>query len=144
VVLYWEDFSFLVEMADGGFFGGASTDTEGLVLEGLEFVYVVFGGVRKPDRTGIGDNRTEKGVVGGKESLFLVAPFGASQAFQDFKAGGKFRGNSGNMGIKGEKGIKGDSKNFGSFYKGEDGAIDLDLRVEVGLGSTIRSEKGNC
>jgi hypothetical protein len=93
VVLYWKDFSFLVEMADGGFFGGASTDAEGLVLEDLEFVYVDFGGVRKPDRTGIGGNRTEEGVVGGKESLFLVAPFGASQTFKDFKAGGKFGGN---------------------------------------------------
>lgn len=76
-----------MEMADGGFLGGASTDTEGLVLEDLEFVNVVFGGVRKPDRTGVGSNRTEEGVVSGKESLFLVAPFGASQTFKDFKAG---------------------------------------------------------
>ena len=109
MVLYWKDFGFLVEMADRGFFGGTSTDAEGLVLEDLEFVNVIFGGVRKPDRTGIGGNRTEEGVVSGKESLFLVAPSGASQTFEDFKARGKFGGNSGNVGAKGEEGIKGDS-----------------------------------
>ncbi len=46
MVLYWKDFGFLVEVADGGFIGGASTDTEGLVLEDLEFAYVIIGGVR--------------------------------------------------------------------------------------------------
>lgn len=48
------------------------------------------------------------------------------------------------MGTKGEKGIKGDSKDFGSFFKGEGGTIDLDLRMEVGLKSAVRSEKGDC
>ncbi len=62
MVLYWKDFGFLVEMADRGFFGGTSTDAEGLVLEDFEFVNVIFGGVGKPDRTGIGGNRTEEGV----------------------------------------------------------------------------------
>jgi hypothetical protein len=47
------------------------------------------------------------------------------------------------MGTKGEKGIKGDSKDFGSFFKGEGGAVDMDLRMEVGLKSTVRSEKGD-
>ena len=97
-LLYWKDFGFLVEVADGGFFGGASTDAKGLVLEDLEFAYVIIGGVRKPDRKGIGGNRTEEGVVGGEESLFLVAPFGASQTFKDFKAGGKFGRKCGNVG----------------------------------------------
>ena len=144
MVLYWKDFGFLVEVADGGFFGGASTDAEGLVLEDLEFANVIIGGVRKPDRTGIGGNRTEEGVVGGKESLFLVAPSGASQTFEDFKAGGKFGRKCGNVGTKGEKGIKGDSKDFRGFVKGEGGAIDLDLGMEVGLVSAVRSKKGDC
>ena len=65
----------------------------------------------------IDGNRTEEGVVSGQESLFLVAPFGASQTFQDFKV----RGNSKNVGAKG------DSKDFRVFFKGEGGAIDLDL-----------------
>ncbi len=38
MVLYWKDFGFLMEMADRVFFGEASTDAEGLVLEDLEFV----------------------------------------------------------------------------------------------------------
>ena len=79
-----------MEVANGGFFGGTSTDAEGLVLEDLEFVNVVFGGVRKPDRTGIGGDRAEEGVVSGEEGLLLVAPFGASQTFEDSKAGGNF------------------------------------------------------
>ena len=79
-----------MEVANGGFFGGTSTDAEGLVLEDLEFINVVFGGVEKPDRTGIGGDGAEEGVVGGEESLLLVAPFGASQTFEDSKAGGNF------------------------------------------------------
>ncbi len=102
---------------------------------------MIFGGVGKPDRTGIGGNGTEKGVVGGKESLFLVAPFGASQTFEDFKAREKFGGNCGNVETKG---IKGDSKDFGGFIKGEGGAINLDLEMEVGLVFAVRSEKGDC
>lgn len=47
------------------------------------------------------------------------------------------------MGTKGEKGIKGDSRDLGSFFKGEGGAVDMDLRMEVGLKSTVRSEKGD-
>ena len=31
-----------MEVANGGFFGGTSTDAEGLVLEDLEFINVVF------------------------------------------------------------------------------------------------------
>ncbi len=81
----------------------------GLGFGGLEVCLCDFGGVRKPDRTGIGGNMTEDSVVSGKESLFLVAPSGASQTFEDFKARGKFGGNSGNVGAKGEEGIKGDS-----------------------------------
>ena len=56
-----------MEVANGGFFGGTSTDAEGLVLEDLEFVNVVFGGVREPNRTGIGGDGAEEGVVGGEE-----------------------------------------------------------------------------
>jgi len=80
----------LVEVADRRFFSGTSTDAEGLVLEDLEFVNVVFGGVREPNRAGIGGDGAEEGVVGGEEGLLLVAPFGASQTFEDSKAGGNF------------------------------------------------------
>ena len=57
----------------GDFFGGASTDVEGLVLE--KFVYVIIGGVRKQDRTGIGGNRTEECVVSGKEIVIKILSF---------------------------------------------------------------------
>jgi hypothetical protein len=133
----------LVEVANGGFFGGTSTDAEGLVLEDLEFVNVVFGGVREPNRTGIGGDGAEEGVVGGEEGLLLVAPFGASQTFKDSEAGGNFRGNGGDMGTEIEKGVKGNSKDFRGFLKGKGGAVDLDLRMEVGLVLAVRSEEGD-
>ncbi len=81
MVLYWKDFGFLVEMADRGFFGGASTDAEGLVLEDLEFVNVIFGGVRKPDRTGIGGNRTEEGVATGSSGGLMSGEAGLRNGY---------------------------------------------------------------
>ena len=54
VVLHWEDVCFLVEVAEGGHFGGSSADAECLVLDNLEFKDVGFGEVREPDRGGIG------------------------------------------------------------------------------------------
>ena len=48
------------------------------------------------------------------------------------------------MGTEIEKGVKGNSKDFRGFLKGKGGAINLDLRMEVGLVFTIRSEEGNC
>ena len=47
-------------------------------MEDLEFFDVGFGGIRKPDRGGIGDYRADEGTVGVKEGFFLVAPGGAS------------------------------------------------------------------
>ncbi len=73
----------------------------GLDFGGLDVCLCDFRGVRKPDRTGIGGNGTEKGVVDGKESLLLVAPFGACQTFEDFEVRGKFEGYCGNVGTEG-------------------------------------------
>ena len=47
------------------------------------------------------------------------------------------------MGTEIEKGVKGNSKDFRGFLKGECGAVNLDLRMEVGLVFTVRSEKGD-
>ena len=57
---------------------------------------MIFGVVRKPDRTGIGGNGTEMCVVGVEDSLVLGAPFGASQTIEDFEARVKIGGYCGN------------------------------------------------
>ncbi len=56
---------------------------EGLVLE--KCVYVIIGGVRKQDRTGIGGNLTEEGVVNGKESVIKILSF-----YTDLKSSAAF------------------------------------------------------
>ena len=53
-------------------------------------------------------DRMEDGTVGEKHGLLLCAPGGASQGFEDVKAGGGAGNHVGNMGGKGEMGVKGD------------------------------------
>ena len=50
-------------------------------MKGLEFLDVGVFGIREPDRRGIGDNRLNKGVIGGEEIFFLVHPGGTSKTF---------------------------------------------------------------
>ena len=99
-----EIFGFGVEVARRGHLEGAKAGTEGLVLDSLEFEYVGKGKVREPDRRCIGKD----GAVGEKHGLLLCAPGGASQGFEDVKAGGGAGDDVGNMGGKGEMGVKGD------------------------------------
>ena len=47
------------------------------------------------------------------------------------------------MGTEIEKGVKGNSKDFRGFLKGKGGAINLDLRMEVGLVFAVGSEEGD-
>ena len=103
-----EIFGFGVEVARRGHLEGAKAGTEGMVLDSLEFGYVGKGKVREPDRRCIGKDRTEDGAVGEKHGLLLCAPGGASQGFEDVKAGGGAGNDVGNMGGKGEMGVKGD------------------------------------
>ena len=50
-------------------------------MKGLEFLDIGVFSIREPDRRGIGDNRFNKGVIGGKEIFFLVPPGGTSKTF---------------------------------------------------------------
>ena len=47
------------------------------------------------------------------------------------------------MGTEIEKGVKGNSKDLRGFLKGEDGAVNLDLRMEVGLVFAVGGEEGD-
>ena len=109
VVLHWEEVGLLVEVAEGGFFGGSSADAEGLVLNGLELKDVGFGKAWEPDWSGIGKDGTNEGFVGEKEVFFLVTPGRPCQALEDVEAGGCFGGNV--FGVLGEgmKGVKSDT-----------------------------------
>ncbi len=46
---------------------------------------MIIGGVRKQDRTGIGGNMTEEGVVNGKESVIKILSF-----YTDLKSSAAF------------------------------------------------------
>ena len=100
-----EIFGFRVEVARRGHLDGAKA---GLVLDALEFGNVGKGKVREPDRRCIDKDRMEDGAVGEKHGLLLCAPGGASQGFEDVKAGGGAGNDVGNIGGKGEMGVKGD------------------------------------
>ncbi len=78
-----EDFGFGVEVVGGGVKEGASTEPEGTVLDSLEFGNIGGGGIRKPNRGRIGENRTNEGFVGLEHSFLLVSPGCASKGFED-------------------------------------------------------------
>ena len=84
-------------------------------MKGLKFLDIGVFSIREPGRRGIGDNRFNKGVIGGKEIFFLVPPGGTSKTFKDIKAGGNSGGEVLDMGSKGEMGVKGNSKDGGGF-----------------------------
>ena len=76
--VYREEFSFGVEVALRGHLEGASADSEGLVLDSLEFEDAGRRGVGEPDGSGVGENRTDEGAEGGEHGLLLETPGGAS------------------------------------------------------------------
>jgi hypothetical protein len=78
-----KDFGFGVEVVSGGILEGASTEPEGSVLDSLEFGNIGGGGIRKPNRGSICENRTNEGFVGLEHSLLLVSPGCASKGFED-------------------------------------------------------------
>ena len=59
-----KDFGFRMEVVYGGVLEGASADTEGAVLNGLEFLDIGRGGVRKPNWGGVGEDGLDEGSVG--------------------------------------------------------------------------------
>ena len=73
-----KEFSFRVEVALRGHLEGASADTEGLVLDALEFEDAGGRGVWEPDGSGVGEDRTDEGAEGGEHGLLLESPGGAS------------------------------------------------------------------
>jgi len=83
VVGDWEDFGFGVEVVGRGVLKGASAEPEGPVLDGLEFGNIGGGGIRKPNRGSIGENRTNEGFVGLEHSFLLMSPGCASKGFED-------------------------------------------------------------
>lgn len=78
-----EDFGFRVEVVGGGVLEGASTEPEGTVLDSLEFGNIGGGGIRKPNRGSVGENRTNEGFVGLEHSFLLMSPGCASKGFED-------------------------------------------------------------
>jgi len=83
VVGDWEDFGFGVEVVGRGVLKGASAEPEGPVLDGLEFGNIGGGGIRKPNRGSVGENRTNEGFVGLEHSFLLMSPGCASKGFED-------------------------------------------------------------
>ena len=55
----------------------------GGILYGLEFGDIGCGCVREPDWSGVTEKGFYKGLLGCKDSLFLLAPCGASEGFQE-------------------------------------------------------------
>ena len=88
MVLDWEDGRLCVKMPNAGILHAAGCDTEGRVLEGLEFIEVDGFGVGEPDGGRIGDDGTDEGFEGDYEGLLLLAPVGASKGPEDVETGG--------------------------------------------------------
>ena len=81
MIIDGEDLGFVEEVTLGGHFAGTSTDSKAFILENLEFIAVGSFNVRKPGRTGIGDDGLNKGIVGKEKVFLLVTPGGTSKAF---------------------------------------------------------------
>ena len=56
---------------------------EGDILNDLEFGDIGGGCVREPDWSGVAEKGVYEGLVGCYDSLFLLAPCGASEGFQE-------------------------------------------------------------
>ena len=63
VVADGKGFGFCVKMINGRHLHTSSSDAEGVVLEGLEFCYVGWGGVGEPDGGGVEEEGTDYGLV---------------------------------------------------------------------------------
>ena len=88
MVAHREDLGLCVKMVDGAHLHAASSDAEGGILEGLEFLNGRGRGVREPDRGGVKKEGADQGFVGNEDSFFLLAPGGASKCTEDVDSGG--------------------------------------------------------
>ena len=61
----WEDLGLCMKMVRSTHLHAASRDSEGAILEYLQFVDCRRGGVREPGGTSIGEQGTDKGFVCG-------------------------------------------------------------------------------
>ena len=105
VVVDGKGFGFCVKMLDGRHLHTSGGDTEGVVLEGLEFVYVRRRGVGEPDGGGVEVEGVDYGLVGDGNGFCLLAPGCASKSLEDIKVGGGAGDEVGDVGAKGEMGV---------------------------------------
>ena len=63
VVVDGKGFGFCVKMINGRHLHTSGGDAEVVVLEGLEFCYVGWGGVGEPDGGGVEEEGTDYGLV---------------------------------------------------------------------------------
>ena len=83
VVVDWEDGGFCVKMTLAGHLHAARDDTEGSVLEGLDFGDTGGAGVREPDGGGVGEKGPNEGLVCNPQGFLLLAPVGSSKGPED-------------------------------------------------------------
>ena len=74
-------------MGLGGHLKGAEANSEGLVLDTLEFEDVGVAGVREPDGAGICEDGAKEGSVGEEHCFFGMTPGGTSKDFEELEAG---------------------------------------------------------
>ena len=105
VVVDGKGFGFCVKMINGRHLHTSGGDAEGVVLEGLEFCYVGWGGVGEPDGGGVEEEGSDYGLVSEGYGFDLLAPGCASKRLEDIEAGGGAGDEIRDVGAKGEMGV---------------------------------------
>ena len=102
-------------MVNGGHLQRPSGNTEGGILDPLEFVHSRgLLDVGEPDGRSVSEEGTDQGLVGGEEGFPLLAPGGASKGLKDTESIAGIVGYIGDVGGEGEVGVKSDSQHPGS------------------------------
>ena len=107
----WEHLGLRVKMVLRGHPQRPSADTEGGVLDPLEFEHSRGGRIWVPDGRGICEDGANEGFVGGEEGFSLLAPGGASKSFEYLDPIAGFVGYVCDVGGEGEMGVKNDTQN---------------------------------
>ena len=110
VVLDGKELGLRMKMAGGGHLQRPSSDAEGGILDPLELEDSRGGGIGVPDGSGVGDDGSDEGFVGGEEGFPLLAPVGASKGFEDIESIAGFGGYEVDMGGESEMGVESDTQ----------------------------------
>ena len=103
-----------MKMVHGGHLQRPNGNTEGRVLDLLEFFNSRGLDIGEPDGCGVCEEGSDQGFVSGDEGFLLLAPGGASEGFENAESFAGICGYVGDVGGEGEVGVESDSQHSGS------------------------------